>query len=98
MPDNIGDTFRVAFRGSTVECSSMADAVAFKTADAILTNAGPCDQSPSQLDRIADVLRVYGHVEAADVVTHLAKRTRAMQFLIGAGTEPGKPHQPFELN
>lgn len=77
MPDNIDDPIPVAFRGSTVECASLDDAGAIQTADSVLKNTGPCDQSPRQLDQIAEVLSEYGRDDAARAVAHLAGKERA---------------------
>ena len=94
MPDNVGSTFLVVFRGATVECLTLGDADAFKCADGILTTNGPCDQSPAQLDRVAEVLTGYGRVEAARVVAAIANRMRAVQFLVeNAGIAPPKRSQ-----
>src|SRR5436190_21468649 len=80
-------SFLVSFQGSTVECSSLEDAVAIQAAETILEAAAARHESPAELDRIAAVLSNYGRDEAAQRVGNLASPIRAMQFVLGVGTE-----------
>ena len=91
MADQLGDTLRVTFRGSMVECLSLEDAMAVRAAETMLTNGGACDESPAGIERITDVLVSYGRVDEAKTLRHLAARIRAMQFLVGS---VGYSHRP----
>jgi len=66
------DCFSVNFLGRTVDCDSLSDAVAVKTANDILIGDDPTPYRPDQLMSIASVLERYGCLAAADVLAHWA--------------------------
>lgn len=86
------NTYSVAFQGFTVECRSLDDAIAFRAAGRILDNEAACEESPAQLDRIAEVLEDYGHTAAAEGLAHIASRMRAIQYLVGSVSHAPPKH------
>jgi hypothetical protein len=74
-----GDTFLVGLQGRLVKCTSLADAVAVKTADALLRDGD--SSTPSELQRLACVLMRYDCPSEAEQLTHKASRLRAAEFL-----------------
>jgi hypothetical protein len=75
------ETFHVPLEGFIVECESVADAVAVKNADEVLSDRGLSSYAPVELDRLADVLTRYGRQSAANVLRSEAQRRRAAAFL-----------------
>jgi hypothetical protein len=65
------DLFQVTLLGRTVECISLSDAAAVKTANDILLGDDPTPYASSQLAPLADVLVRYGQRWAADKLTGL---------------------------
>jgi len=59
------EIFSIMLNGQAVECGSLEDAVAVKTAADILCGADPTRYLPEQLRRLADVLLHYGQGHAA---------------------------------
>jgi hypothetical protein len=74
-----GDTFLVGLQGRLVECRSLKDAVAVKTAEDLLRDRW--SSTPSELHRLADVLTRCGCQDEAELLTHRASRLRAAGFL-----------------
>jgi len=67
----VGDSdleFRLKLCGHVVECATLEDAVAVKSADDILRGDDPTPYRPEQLQRLADVLVRYGHRQAASTL------------------------------
>jgi len=60
--------FRLKLCGHVVECATLEDAVAVKSADDILRGDDPTPYRPEQLQRLADVLMRYGHRQAASTL------------------------------
>jgi hypothetical protein len=76
---NDGDMFPAPLQGRLVECTCVGDAVAIKTADALLRDGDAC--TASELQRLAGILTRYQCQDEADKLTHRASRLRAAQFL-----------------
>jgi hypothetical protein len=74
-----GDTFLVALKGRLVTCTSLKDAIAIKTADAMLRDGD--SSTASELYRLAGVLMRYDCPSEAEQLTHKASRLRAAEFL-----------------
>ena len=74
-----GDIFLAPLDGRLVECTSIEDAVAIKTADGLLRNGDAC--TASELHRLAGILIRYGCQLEADRLSNRAIRLRAAQFL-----------------
>jgi hypothetical protein len=75
------DTYRVAFQGEIIECSSWTDAMTIKRANDVLADICACDESPAELYRIAGLLGRYDlHLAAHDIMS-LAAKARAIQYL-----------------
>jgi hypothetical protein len=74
-----GDTFLVALQGRLVTCTSLKDAVAIKTADALLRDGD--SSTASELYRLAVVLTRYDCPSEAQQLTRKASRLRAAEFL-----------------
>jgi hypothetical protein len=77
--DADGDVFIAHLRGRLVNCISIDDAVAVKTAEALLRNGDAA--TPSELQRLAGILTRYDCHEEAQELSHQASRLRAAQFL-----------------
>jgi hypothetical protein len=74
-----GDIFLAPLDGQTVECTSIEDAVAIKTADGLLRNGDTCTES--ELRRLAGILIRYGRQHEAERLSNRVSRIRAAQFL-----------------
>ena len=74
-----GDVFLVPLNGRSVECTSIEDAIAIKTADDLLRDGDAC--TPSELHRLAGILTRYGCRPEAEKLSSRASRIRAAQFL-----------------
>ena len=73
-----GDVFLAAVQGRRVECRTVEDAIAIKTADAHLRNGAPCPLP--ELQRLIQVLTRYECKDAADALSQRLARHRA-EFL-----------------
>lgn len=73
VPTDGSDVFLAPLQGRLVECISIEDAVAIKTANGIIGNSESRRFSPFALDRLVVVLRRYGCDTAADAI---AKRSK----------------------
>jgi hypothetical protein len=62
-----GDIFFAWLDGRQIQCSSVDDAVAIKTADALLRDGDAC--TDSELQRLASVLTRYDCYKAAQKLT-----------------------------
>jgi hypothetical protein len=60
--------FEVSLAGYMVGCESLADAVAIKAANDILTGEDPTPYSPEQLKPITAVLLRYGFCRVAELL------------------------------
>lgn len=76
------DSFIVAFQGALVECQSLEDAIAVKTAHGILADRTEYDFAPRELDRLAEVLIDYKLAEAGETLIRMGAKLRAAQFLV----------------
>jgi hypothetical protein len=74
-----GDIFLAAVQGRRVECRTVEDAIAIKTADAHLRNGAPCPQQ--ELQRLIQVLTRYKCTDAAAALSQRLPRRRAAEFL-----------------
>jgi hypothetical protein len=74
-----GDTFLAPLQGRLVQCNCVEDAVAIKTADALLRNGDTC--TASELQRLAGILTRYNCHDEAAKLTNRATRQRAAEFL-----------------
>jgi hypothetical protein len=81
MKSEGGDTFVVAFQGRLVECFSLEDAIAIKTAGDILADFTTPDASAAELSRLSVTLQRYDLADAAHQLAHHAARIRAREFL-----------------
>jgi hypothetical protein len=77
-----GDVFVVRFHHVLVECSSLDDAVAVKSAATLIDDAPPYDVPAEKLERLAGVLDRYDLGNAAEQLRRMASRNRAVEFLI----------------
>jgi hypothetical protein len=59
------ENFPIPLAGHVVNCTSLSDAVAVKTAEDILSGADPTPYLPAALQRIADILVRYHRADAA---------------------------------
>jgi hypothetical protein len=73
------DVFLAPLQGKRVECSSIEDAVAVKTADALLRNGDAC--TTTELRRLSCILAKYNCHEAAERLSQMAARQRAAEYL-----------------
>jgi hypothetical protein len=76
------NSFVAVFQGRSIECDSLEDADALKTASDLIAVDAPPDLGPRQIDRLAEVLQRYNLHAAAYRLSHLAGRVRAMQCLL----------------
>ena len=76
-------SYVVKFQGFAVECTSLDDAAAFQAAGRVLDDPNANNQSPRELDLVADVLASYGYTADGERLNHIASRIRAMQYLVG---------------
>jgi hypothetical protein len=74
-----GDTFLAPLQGRLVACQSIEDAVAVKTADALLRNGD--NGTAAELQRLAGILVRYDCHDEAERLAHRVSRLRAAQFL-----------------
>ena len=79
------DSFIVAFEGGLIECVNLEDAIAIKNCAAILAHGVADGNSSAALERFATVLSRYDKEEAAERMSQLASRTRAIQFIVATG-------------
>jgi hypothetical protein len=78
------DSFLVGFEGRLIECFSLEDAIAVKSAQRALLEDTECDAKPGQLERWAKVMERYDALEAAGQLLQLSQKLRATQFLIAS--------------
>jgi hypothetical protein len=71
------DVFLASFQGELIECATILDAVAVKTADSILAGRFTASR-PRQLERLAAVMSRYGRPGAADSLLAEARRMRGL--------------------
>jgi hypothetical protein len=89
-----GDVFLAPFEGQLVECHSVEDAVAIKTAGQLLRTGDSV--TASELHRLANALSRYGFEQHAEKLRNQLNRLRAAQFLSRfVGYErPATPYNP----
>jgi hypothetical protein len=73
------DVFITPLRGRLVNCSSLDDAVAVRTANDLLES--PDGETAAECQRLAAILTRYDCVDEAQELSHRASRLRAAQFL-----------------
>jgi len=74
------DTFSITLAGRVVECVSLEDAVAVKTAEDILSGQDSTPYQPATLERLAEVLVRYHRLDAAEALRsdgHCSPQRRA---------------------
>ncbi len=81
------DVFLASLQGNVVQCSTVEDAIAIKTADSLLRDGGVA--TSSELDRLADVVTRYGCLKAGELLSHRASRQRAAEFLVHTAISGG---------
>jgi hypothetical protein len=74
-----GDVFLAAIGGRRVECLTLEDAIAVKSADVLIRTGEAC--SLADLERLIAVLTRYGCTEAATRLSQQLVRQRAAEFL-----------------
>lgn len=74
------DIFLAMIGGRRVQCSTVEDAVAIKTADDVIRNGG-ATTTLIELQRLIEVTRRYACVEATDKLSQCLVRQRAADFL-----------------
>jgi hypothetical protein len=74
-----GDIFLTSFQGLQVKCRTVEDAVAIKTADALLRDGDSA--TACELQRLATILLRYDCPDGADKLSQQANRQRAAEFL-----------------
>jgi hypothetical protein len=83
------DILLVGFEGRLIECFSLYDAMAVKSAQHALLDDTDCEVQPGELERWAKVLECYGLSDAASQLSQLSAKKRAVQFLVATvGYEP----------
>jgi hypothetical protein len=77
--DDNGDVFLASIQGRRVDCRTVEDAIAVKTADTLLRSGASCPER--ELQRLLNVLTRYECKDAADALSQRLTRQSAAEFL-----------------
>ena len=75
------DVFIAFFKGRSIVCDSVDDAVAVKTADEILAERTENEYTPREFAKLGEVLIRYGRDAEAEALTRYGSQRRAAKFL-----------------
>jgi hypothetical protein len=75
------DSFLVGFEGRLIECASLDDAIAIKSARQALAEDTECDATTAEFERLVRVLRRHDLHDAAGQLLQLSVKKRALKLL-----------------